>query len=63
MSGECEKCGEHALECHCKFFGSALTLTGPVVCKDGTKFEDYTWEEHLYYLFGIKPKENESETK
>jgi hypothetical protein len=36
------------------YFGSTLILTGPVVCVDGTKFEDYTWEEHLYY-YGLLP--------
>lgn len=59
MSGECDKCGEHALECDCRWFGATLPLNGPVIGTDGTTFDDYTLEEHLYYLFGIKPQKNE----
>lgn len=31
------------------YFGATLTLTENVICNDGSKFEDYTWEEHLHY--------------
>lgn len=33
-----------------EYFGRTLVLTGEVICNDGTKFEDYTWEEHLKFL-------------
>ncbi len=62
MSGECEKCGEHALDCVCEddsFYGKTITITGPVICNDGKKFEDYTWEEHLEYAGFSVEKDNE----
>lgn len=31
-------------------YGREVILTGPVICNDGSRWEDYTWEEHLYYL-------------
>lgn len=31
------------------YFGFSLTITENVICNDGSKFEDYTWEEHLHY--------------
>ncbi len=33
-----------------EFFGKVVEITGPVVHIDGTTMEDYTWEEHLYFL-------------
>ncbi len=54
MSSDCDKWGEHSIDCDENFFGRKLIITGKVVCKDGSKFEDYTLEEHLYFLFGIK---------
>lgn len=31
-------------------YGEVIEITGPVVCNDGTKFEDYSWEQYLKYL-------------
>lgn len=62
MSGECDNCKERALygkldlpkENH---YGEIVVIDGPVICNDGTKFEDYSWEQHLKYLgFGV-PKD------
>lgn len=33
-----------------EFFGKEVVISGEVLCKDGTTFEDYTWEEHLHFL-------------
>lgn len=33
MSGECDKCGEHGLDCKCSWFGKEVYLTGPIICK------------------------------
>lgn len=32
-----------------EFYGKTVIIDGPIVCVDGTRFEDYTWQEHLYY--------------
>lgn len=34
MSGECEKCGEHAMECKCKWYGSTYKPDGSEICID-----------------------------
>lgn len=31
-------------------YGKEVIITGEVVANDGTRFEDYTWEEHLHFL-------------
>ena len=39
-------------------YGKTVEITGPVVCNDGTKFEDYTWEDHLRYMgYGVEKDE------
>ncbi len=33
-----------------KYFGRTVVINGPVVCNDGTTFDDYTLEDHIKFL-------------
>lgn len=46
---KCFYCSKRA-DSPINYFGKTVVIDGPVVCNDGSKFEDYTWEEHLQFL-------------
>ena len=44
-----------------QFFGKEVIISQSIICKDGVKkFEDYSWEEHLYYM-GLSLTKEEKE--
>ncbi len=43
-------------------YGKEVIITGPVICKDGKKFKDYTWEEHIQ-LLGLSLSKEEKENE
>jgi len=46
MSGECDKCGEHALECSCSLDGAVLTKRAYE--KHGLKYSIYEGNNRFY---------------
>lgn len=40
-------------------YGKIVEITGEVVCNDGSRFQDYSWEQHLQYLGYAVEKEED----
>ncbi len=67
MSGECEKCGEHTLECKCPEWGAnadfrSLPKTDPIECTYNDEDDEFggwiSWKkkptEEGYYWFALR---------
>jgi uncharacterized protein DUF551 len=52
MSGECEICGEHALDCNCRLFNAkgSLPNDGEVVLCIKKYMDNHGWTQSEYFL-------------